>query len=157
MLKVFLQDIVYYSRPKTKKKKQSLDEVSIGGLLASPGKYAARPQVDPELLDTFEKLGIPLTEQKAWAFQGSVWSGSQQALLQHATAAAPDECRGGCCVRQREHRDHLPERACRGTTCDINPFVGALCRLTGRCDLLLYQRSHQGSRKHLCCYVPGRV
>ena len=23
-------------------------------------------QVDPELLDTFEKLGIPLTEQKAW-------------------------------------------------------------------------------------------
>lgn len=40
------QDIVYYSRPKTKAKKQSLDEV------------------DPEILDTFEKLGIPLTEQK---------------------------------------------------------------------------------------------
>jgi len=40
------QDIVYYSRPKTKAKKKSLDEV------------------DPELLDTFEKLGIPLTEQK---------------------------------------------------------------------------------------------
>lgn len=40
------QDISYYSRPKTKAKKKSLDEV------------------DPELLDTFEKLGIPLTEQK---------------------------------------------------------------------------------------------
>jgi len=40
------QDIIYYSRPKTMKKKQSLDEV------------------DPELLRTFEKLGIPLTEQK---------------------------------------------------------------------------------------------
>jgi len=40
------QDIVYYSRPKVKKKIKSLDEV------------------DPELLDTFEKLGIPLTEQK---------------------------------------------------------------------------------------------
>jgi len=40
------QDIVYYSRPKYKGKKKSLDEV------------------DPELLSTFEKLGIPLTEQK---------------------------------------------------------------------------------------------
>jgi len=40
------QDIVYYSRPKTMAKKKSLDEV------------------DPELLNTFEKLGIPLTEQK---------------------------------------------------------------------------------------------
>ncbi|CAE7031153.1 ycf24 [Symbiodinium sp. CCMP2592] len=46
MEEIDFQDIVYYSRPKTKKKKQSLDEV------------------DPELLDTFEKLGIPLTEQK---------------------------------------------------------------------------------------------
>ena len=40
------QDIVYYSAPKTQEKKKSLDEV------------------DPELLDTFEKLGIPLSEQK---------------------------------------------------------------------------------------------
>lgn len=40
------QDIVYYSAPKTQKKKESLDEV------------------DPELLKTFEKLGIPLEEQK---------------------------------------------------------------------------------------------
>jgi len=43
------QDIVYYSAPKPKKKLGSLDEV------------------DPELLRTFEKLGIPLEEQKALA------------------------------------------------------------------------------------------
>jgi Fe-S cluster assembly protein SufB len=40
------QGIVYYSAPKPKKALQSLDEV------------------DPELLKTFEKLGIPLEEQK---------------------------------------------------------------------------------------------
>ena len=40
------QDIIYYSAPKIKKKLNSLDEV------------------DPELLQTFEKLGISLTEQK---------------------------------------------------------------------------------------------
>ena len=43
------QDIVYYSAPKDKSKYESLDEV------------------DPELLDTFNKLGIPLEEQKALA------------------------------------------------------------------------------------------
>lgn len=40
------QDISYYSEPKNKPRLESLDEV------------------DPELLDTFEKLGIPLDEQK---------------------------------------------------------------------------------------------
>ena len=40
------QDIIYYSAPKTKKKLNSLDEV------------------DPELLETFDKLGITLSEQK---------------------------------------------------------------------------------------------
>ncbi len=40
------QDIIYYSAPKNVKKLGSLDEV------------------DPELLKTFEKLGIPLNEQK---------------------------------------------------------------------------------------------
>ena len=40
------QDISYYSAPKPKKKLASLDEV------------------DPEILNTFEKLGIPLEEQK---------------------------------------------------------------------------------------------
>merc|ERR1711975_96874 len=40
------QNIQYYSVPKTKKKLGSLDEV------------------DPELLKTFEKLGISLNEQK---------------------------------------------------------------------------------------------
>ena len=46
---VDLQDIVYYSAPKTKKEHQSIEEV------------------DPELLATFEKLGIPLDEQKRLA------------------------------------------------------------------------------------------
>ena len=43
------QDVVYYSAPKQKATKASLDEV------------------DPELLRTFEKLGIPLQEQKQLA------------------------------------------------------------------------------------------
>jgi Fe-S cluster assembly protein SufB len=43
------QDIIYYSAPKKKKELKSLDEV------------------DPELLDTFNKLGIPLEEQKVLA------------------------------------------------------------------------------------------
>ncbi len=43
------QDIRYYSAPKKKPKLNSLDEV------------------DPELLETFEKLGIPLEEQKLLA------------------------------------------------------------------------------------------
>ncbi len=44
--KIDYQALRYYSAPKSIKKKQSLDEV------------------DPELLKTFEKLGIPLSEQK---------------------------------------------------------------------------------------------
>jgi Fe-S cluster assembly protein SufB len=40
------QDIIYYSAPKSQEKLKSLDEV------------------DPELLETFEKLGISLNEQK---------------------------------------------------------------------------------------------
>lgn len=40
------QDIIYYSAPKQKAKKNSLEEV------------------DPTLLEAFEKLGIPLSEQK---------------------------------------------------------------------------------------------
>jgi Fe-S cluster assembly protein SufB len=43
------QDIIYYSAPKNVKPLQSLDEA------------------DPELLRTYEKLGIPLTEQKRLA------------------------------------------------------------------------------------------
>jgi len=43
------QDVIYYAAPKNKKKLKSLDEV------------------DPELLDTFNKLGIPLFEQKRLA------------------------------------------------------------------------------------------
>ncbi|MDX9923283.1 MAG: Fe-S cluster assembly protein SufB [Ignavibacteriaceae bacterium] len=44
--KIDFQDIIYYSAPKKKPQLGSLDEV------------------DPELLKTFEKLGIPLEEQK---------------------------------------------------------------------------------------------
>ena len=47
--KIDYQDIIYYSAPKKKKKVSSLDEV------------------DPELLETFNKLGIPLEEQKVLA------------------------------------------------------------------------------------------
>ena len=43
------QDVTYYSAPKSQKKLKNLDEV------------------DPELLETFEKLGISLTEQKRLA------------------------------------------------------------------------------------------
>jgi Fe-S cluster assembly protein SufB len=47
--KIDYQDIVYYSAPKTKKALNSMDEV------------------DPTLRETFEKLGIPLDEQKRLA------------------------------------------------------------------------------------------
>src|SRR3569832_901561 len=47
--KIDYQDVIYYSAPKQKPTKKSLDEV------------------DPELLRTFEKLGIPLTGQKQLA------------------------------------------------------------------------------------------
>ena len=40
------QDLSYYSEPKEKEQKASLDEV------------------DPELLATFERLGVPINEQK---------------------------------------------------------------------------------------------
>ena len=43
------QDIIYYAAPKQEAKYQSMDEV------------------DPELIDTFNKLGIPLEEQKQLA------------------------------------------------------------------------------------------
>ncbi len=44
--KIDYQNIIYYAAPKQKDKKSSLDEV------------------DPKLLETFDKLGIPLNEQK---------------------------------------------------------------------------------------------
>lgn len=47
--KIAYQEITYYAAPKQKEKVGSLDEV------------------DPELLKTFEKLGIPITEQKMLA------------------------------------------------------------------------------------------
>jgi Fe-S cluster assembly protein SufB len=47
--KIDFQDIIYFSAPKSKPKLASMDEV------------------DPELLRTFEKLGVPMHEQKALA------------------------------------------------------------------------------------------
>ena len=47
--KIDFQDISYYSAPKPKKKLASMDEV------------------DPELLRTFEKLGVPMNERAALA------------------------------------------------------------------------------------------
>jgi Fe-S cluster assembly protein SufB len=47
--KINYQDIIYYAAPKAQEKLESLDEV------------------DPELLRTYEKLGIPLSEQKRLA------------------------------------------------------------------------------------------
>lgn len=47
--RIDFQDISYYSAPRQKAKKSSMDEV------------------DPELIRTFEKLGIPLSEQKMLA------------------------------------------------------------------------------------------
>jgi len=47
--KIDFQDIIYYSAPKSKTKKKSMDEV------------------DPELLETFEKLGVPMHERAALA------------------------------------------------------------------------------------------
>lgn len=44
--KIDFQDIIYYAAPKPKKQLNSLDEV------------------DPEILATFEKLGVPIEEQK---------------------------------------------------------------------------------------------
>jgi Fe-S cluster assembly protein SufB len=47
--RIDFQDIIYYSAPKARAKLASMDEV------------------DPELLRTFEKLGVPMHEQKALA------------------------------------------------------------------------------------------
>jgi Fe-S cluster assembly protein SufB len=68
-----LQNISYYSAPKQKKKLDSMDEV------------------DPELLATFEKLGIPLNEQKQLAnvaidavFDSvSIFTSHKKKLLEH--------------------------------------------------------------------------
>src|ERR1044072_5834158 len=67
------QGISYYSAPKTKKPPGSLDEV------------------DPELLDTYKKLGIPLQEQKMLAgvavdaifYSVSVGTTMKEELLKH--------------------------------------------------------------------------
>ena len=62
------QDIIYYAAPKKKEGPKSLDEV------------------DPELLKTFDKLGIPLEEQK------------------HLSGMAVDAVMDSVSVRQRSRR-----------------------------------------------------
>ena len=73
------QDIHYYAEPKPKEKLNSMDEV------------------DPELKRTFEKLGIPLTEQKRLAnvavdaiFDSvSVATTYKEKLLKHGVVFCP--------------------------------------------------------------------
>ncbi len=81
------QDIHYYAAPKKKDGPKSLDEV------------------DPELLRTYEKLGIPLKEQAILA--GVV--GAEARTARHQAAD-----RGGRRVRQRFRRDHVPQEPVRG-------------------------------------------
>ncbi len=53
--KINYQDIIYYAAPKKKKQLNNLDEV------------------DPELLKTFDKLGISLNEQKSIQVWQLMW------------------------------------------------------------------------------------
>ena len=64
------QNIQYYSKPKTKSKIGSLDDA------------------DPELLRTFEKLGVSLNEQKMLA------NVAVDAVFDRAAAAAATSCIG---------------------------------------------------------------
>ena len=75
------QDLYYYSAPK-RKALASLDEV------------------DPEILKTYAKLGIPLREQEMLAG------------VEHEDGARA-RC-GRCSVRLGVGRHHLPEGACQG-------------------------------------------
>ena len=79
------QDIHYYAAPKKKDGPRSLDEV------------------DPELLRTYEKLGIPLRERAILA--GVIG----------AEDAVPERQDGRRCgVRQRLRRDHVPQQPGKG-------------------------------------------
>ena len=60
--KIDFQDAYYYAAPKQKKKLESLDEV------------------DPELLETYKKLGIPLQEQDP---QDLIWIRDEFMLSSH--------------------------------------------------------------------------
>lgn len=83
------QDICYYSEPKAKDKKASLDEV------------------DPDLLDTFEKLGIPITEQKRLANVAvdAVFDSVSIATTHKQTLAAAGEIFCSISEAVREHPD----------------------------------------------------
>ena len=84
--KIDYQDLYYYAAPKPKKPVTSLDEV------------------DPELLKTYAKLGIPLREGDA---------GRRRAQARRARRG-PALYRGGRGVRHRLGRDHLQGGAGQG-------------------------------------------
>ena len=57
------QDIIYYAAPKKKVERKRPDE-RLGGSLDESPDESPDDDVDPELMKTFDKLGIPLHEQK---------------------------------------------------------------------------------------------
>ena len=84
------QDLYYYSAPKKKDGPKSLDEI------------------DPEILKTYEKLGIPLREREA--LLGMQASSDETARRRQRLRPR----RGRCGVRLGLGRDHLPGRAGQG-------------------------------------------
>ena len=94
------QDLHYYAAPKKKPGPKSLDEV------------------DPELLRTYEKLGIPLKER-------AILAG-----VDPATDRGRLPGRGGRGVRQRLGRDHVPRDAEEGRR-DLLPDQRGGARLSG--------------------------
>ena len=94
--KINYQDYYYYSAPK-RKALASLDEV------------------DPEILETYEKLGIPLREQEI--------AGRRRARRERRARAR----RGRCGVRFGFGRDHLPGGAEEGRR-DLHADLGGAAR-----------------------------
>ena len=95
--KIDYQDVYYYSAPRQKMAPKSLDEI------------------DPEILKTYEKLGIPLREQEMLA--GVVREDGEH----RGRSGAPG--RGRCRVRFRLGRDHLQGRAQEGRR-DLHADLG---------------------------------
>src|SRR3974390_726012 len=95
--KIDYQDLYYYSAPKPKKQLSSIDEI------------------DPEILKTYEKLGIPLREVAV--LEGVV----KPAANEDEEAAAP--VRGGGGVRLGGGRDHFQGGAEEGRR-DLHADLG---------------------------------
>ena len=73
--KIDFQDIYYYSAPKTKDKPKSLDEV------------------DPELLEVYNKLGIPLKEQEVLAGVEGAYNVAVDAVFDSVSVATTFKAR----------------------------------------------------------------